>query len=158
VQSRPITTAGRPATQATLWSNANVSENFPAPVSPLLYSIAAAGYYHYFRGLGRAFGFSAGRLDAMEHHLRRLVGVHGARMYYNLTSIHAVLQIAPFGAYLTDAFNEFVGASRTAARARGSVTWREAGGHRLGRAVELAVIVTKTAWQYAFLGRRIAAF
>jgi pyruvate,water dikinase len=158
VQSRPITTAGRPPAPATLWSNANVSENFPAPISPLLYSIAEAGYYHYFRGLGRAFGLSARRLGAMEHHLRRLIGVHGARMYYNLTSIHAVLRIAPFGAYLTGAFNEFVGASQTASRARGSVTWREAGRRGLGRAVELAVIATKTGWQYAFLGRRIAAF
>ena len=30
----------------------------PAPISPLLYSIARTGYYHYFRNLGRAFGFS----------------------------------------------------------------------------------------------------
>ena len=40
------------------WSNANVNENFPQPISPLLYSIARQGYYHYFRNLGRAFGVS----------------------------------------------------------------------------------------------------
>ena len=40
------------------WSNANVNENFPQPISPLLYSIARAGYYHYFRNLGSAFGIS----------------------------------------------------------------------------------------------------
>ena len=72
-----------------LWSNANVSENFPEPVSPLLYSIASAGYYHYFRNLGRAFGVSRHRLALMDGPLRTIIGVHGARMYYNLTSIHA---------------------------------------------------------------------
>ncbi len=33
------------------------------------------------------------RLDAMEQPLRHIIGVHGARMYYNLTSIHAVLRV-----------------------------------------------------------------
>src|SRR5262249_48994424 len=37
VQSRPITTR---ASAKVRWSNANISENFPQPVSPLLYSIA----------------------------------------------------------------------------------------------------------------------
>jgi len=161
VQSRPITEGRRPggaSAPATLWSNANVSENFPAPISPLLYSIAATGYYHYFRGLGQAFGLSARRLHAMEHHLRRLIGVHGARMYYNLTNIHAVLRIAPCGARLVDAFNQFVGAGQTAAPPRAATTWGAARRGRLGRLVELAVIARKTALQYAFLGRRIAAF
>src|SRR2546425_13202210 len=34
----------------------------------------------------------------MEHSLRYLVGVHHARIYYNLTSIHSVLRMAPFEA------------------------------------------------------------
>ena len=57
VQSRPITTVVPHAVQPTLvlWSNANVSENFPEPISPLLYSIASTGYYHYFRNLGTGF-------------------------------------------------------------------------------------------------------
>jgi pyruvate,water dikinase len=82
VQTRPITTPTDTGPQATvLWSNANVSENFPEPVSPLLYSIASAGYYHYFRNLGRAFGVSRHRLAAMDGPLRTIVGVHGARIY-----------------------------------------------------------------------------
>ena len=66
VQARPITTSPRihgphgaeAAGRQVSWSNANVNENFPEPISPLLYSIARAGYYHYFRNLGRAFGIS----------------------------------------------------------------------------------------------------
>ncbi len=59
-----------------------------------------SGYYHYFRNLGRAFGLSRDRLALMEPALRQIIGVHGARMYYNLTSIHAVLRAAPFGELL----------------------------------------------------------
>ena len=93
-----------------LWSNANVNENFPEPITPLLYSVASAGYYHYFLNLGRAFGLSRRRLAAIDDPLRQIIGVHGARMYYNLTSIHTVLRAAPFGEQLAAAFNQFVGA------------------------------------------------
>ena len=33
----------------------------------------------------------------MDDALRHIIGVHGARMYYNLTNIHTVLRTAPFG-------------------------------------------------------------
>ncbi len=134
-----------------VWSNANVNENFPQPISPLLYSIARLGYYHYFRNLGRAFGISARRLETMEPALRQIIGVHGARMYYNLTSIHSVLRSAPFGELLAGSFNQFVGAEETAARPAGAV-------YRLRQVSELAVIAAKTTWQYLFLTRRVEAF
>jgi rifampicin phosphotransferase len=161
VQSRPITTgvrsAGASAPLAVLWSNANVNENFPQPICPLLHSVARAGYYHYFRNLGRAFGISRRRLDAMEGPLRHIIGVHGARMYYNLTSIHGVLRGAPFGDLLTASFNQFVGASDTApARARESFASQARS--RLAQAAEVAAIAAKTAWQYLFLTRRVERF
>ncbi len=126
VQARPITVAASCPRRAAVvrgvrqvaWSNANVNENFPEPISPLLYSIARTGYYHYFRNLGRAFGFSRRRLAAMEDPLRQIIGVQGARMYYNLTSIHGVLRSAPFGDQLASWFNQFTGAEETAAPAR----------------------------------------
>jgi pyruvate,water dikinase len=159
VQSRPITTPVLSATNPVdrvLWTNANVSENFPEPISPLLYSIASPGYYHYFRNLGIAFGISTRRLDAMERPLRSIIGVHGARMYYNLTSIHAVLRLAPFGERLAHAFNTFVGADEIAPPTAGAVSWRDRAG--LAQSVELARIAAFTTWQYLWLGRRIRAF
>ncbi len=66
----------RPSAQV-LWSNANVNENYPQPITPLLYSIASAGYYNYFRNLALALGFDAGRVALMEHPLRHVIGVHG---------------------------------------------------------------------------------
>ena len=125
VQSRPITVASTaPAARGALartrrpscWSNANVNENFPQPITPLLYSIARTGYYHYFRNLARAFGLSRRRVAAMEQPLRHIIGVHGARMYYNLTSIHGILRSAPFGELLAAWFNQFVGSEDTTRR------------------------------------------
>jgi pyruvate,water dikinase len=157
VQSRPITaipavSAAQPVGAPVRWSDANVNENFPAPISPFLYSIASAGYAHYFRNLARAFGLSRSRIAAMDDALRHIIGVHGARMYYNLTNIHTVLRTAPFGDALVAAFNSFVGAGGSfgvPARTRTS---------RPREVVELAVIAAKIGWLYLFLGRRVAAF
>lgn len=112
VQSRPITAPIRKSSRV-IWSNANVNENFPEPVCPLLYSIAATGYYHYFRNLGKAFGIAEHRITSMEYPLRGIIGTHGGRIYYNLTHIHAVLRAVPSGEFLADAFNQFVGTETT---------------------------------------------
>jgi rifampicin phosphotransferase len=160
VQSRPITAPvpwpdrpppSRPQAPPVHWSNANVNENYPDPVSPLLYSIATAGYTSYFRNLARAFGIAPARVAAMEPAFRRIIGQHGARIYYNLTSIHSILRLAPFGEALAASFDSFVGADGPAMAAsprRGFM--REAG--------ETALVAMKTAWQYRSLGARIRRF
>ena len=176
VQTRPITVpapdAGAGAASAArrrtiVWSNANVNENFPRPISPLLYSIARTGYYHYVRNLGIACGVSGARIAVMEQPLRHIIGVHGARMYYNLTSIHGVLRSAPFGEHLAAWVNGFVGAedTETAAYVDTPVPLRGPGTHALragaallGQAGELAVIAAKTVWQFLFVTRRVARF
>jgi rifampicin phosphotransferase len=142
--------------QYVRWSNANVNENFPAPISPLLYSIARDGYYHYFRSLGRAFGISRQRLERMDDPLRHIIGVHGARMYYNLTSIHAVLRSAPFGEVLSRSFNQFVGCEATATP--GASPFHSRGRSLLVQSGELGRIALKTTWQYLFINRRVRRF
>lgn len=112
LQARPIT-AGAPL---VVWSNANIAENFPDPVSPMLYSIARAGYTAYFRNLGIGFGISRRRIDAMQDALENIVGVHAGRLYYNLTNIHTVLGLAPGGHWLTRFFNDFTGAQEVPER------------------------------------------
>jgi pyruvate,water dikinase len=143
-------------TSTVCWSNANVSENFPQPVSPLLYSIASAGYYHYFRNLGLSFGLSRRRIDAMEQPLRHIIGVHGGRMYYNLTSIHAVLRSAPFGDLLAASFDQFVGSQPTGAAAAVPFARRKA--RLFAQAVELTRIALRTCRQYSSLERRVSQF
>jgi phosphohistidine swiveling domain-containing protein len=159
VQSRPITapivgskqkpTGGRRIS----WSNANVNENFPAPISPFLYSIAAPGYTHYFRNLAIAFGISRERIRAMEPSFRQIIGVHGARMYYNLTSIHSVLRLAPFGKALSKSFDTFVGADGSDVEL---VSLDNRG--KAWQLLEVARIALETAQQFRFLSRRIARF
>jgi pyruvate,water dikinase len=165
VQSRPITApvtigsvpAFHPSTfppfHRVSWSNANVNENFPAPISPLLFSIAAAGYTHYFRNLARAFGIAPRRVRAMEPAFQQIIGVHGARMYYNLTSIHSVLRLAPFGKALTGSFDSFVGADGNDVRAETTAT-----SGTLRQVGEVAVIAVKTTRQFLRLDKRIARF
>ena len=158
VQSRPITapvTIPAPTTKGrrVSWSNANVNENFPRPISPLLYSIASAGYTHYFRNLAVACGVSRARVRAMEPAFQRIIGVHGARMYYSLTSIHSVLRLAPFGDALTRSFDAFVGADGDAVET--SDVGRRG---RLRQTGEVAVIAARATTLLSQLGRRIARF
>ena len=182
VQSRPITATAHASRGRVVWSNANVNENFPAPISPLLYSIAAPGYTHYFRNLGRAFGLSRRRLERMTPDFRLIIGVHGGRMYYNLSAIHSILRQAPCGERLVAWFDDFTGASvdadhaescagspQEAAADSGNPGMRFAPcGLRklrrprqrnlLGDVRELAWIGIRTAWQYVFISRRVIAF
>jgi pyruvate,water dikinase len=160
VQSRPITApvvrAGseKPSVVRRIaWSNANVNENFPEPISPFLYSIAAPGYMHYFRNLATAFGISRARIRAMEPSFRQIIGVHGARMYYNLTSIHSILRLAPFGRALSKSFDTFVGADGSNVELE-SLDRRGA----LRQAIEVARIAFRTTSRFLFLSRRIERF
>jgi pyruvate,water dikinase len=171
IQSRPITvepavgrwakapraTAGADA-RPIVWSNANINENFPGPVTPLLYSIAAAGYAHYFANLARAFGITRHRVRGMEYPLRHIVGVHCARLYYHLDNIHAVLRMAPGGEWLIDAFNRFVGTESVGGASCHAGAWGSDHRNRFSRLLELAVMGGKVTWQYLFLTRRVERF
>jgi pyruvate,water dikinase len=156
VQSRPITSAAtRLQRRRVIWSNANVSENFPAPISPLLYSVVAPGYTAYFVNLGRAFGVARWRLDAMAADLSAVVGVHAGRLYYNLTAIHSVLRRVPLGERLVAWFDDFTGAPvQTAGGAESSAGF----GRGLRDAFELVRIGARTAWQYFTIRQRIERF
>lgn len=146
LQSRPITGCVR-----EVWSNANIAENFPDPVTPLLFSIVARGYGAYFRNLALGFGISARRVAAMGPSLERIVGLHGGRLYYNLTSIHATLGLAPCGDRLAAAFNRFTGAHEREPTSQVPMRGWE-------RALEGARIFAVTAWKYLWIRRRVASF
>ncbi len=144
VQSRPIT-ATKSGVATVLWSNANVNENYPGPICPLLYSVASCGYYHYFRNLAVAFGISGRRIAAMDSCLRQIVGTQAGRLYYNLTNIHAVLRAAPLGEFLASSFNLFVGAESTR-RNREFASWQTLSSNRLVELLELTRIAWHAVW------------
>lgn len=156
LQARPITTPMIAATdnnRSMLWTNANIAENFPDPVSPFLYSVVRIGYTAYFRNLGLGFGISPRRIAAMEPALQNLVGVHGGRLYYNLSNIHALLQLAPAGRWLVQVFNAFVGTQEHAVP-RYPLPEQSF----IDRVTEWLCIPLKTTWQYLHVQARVARF
>lgn len=107
VQARKITTPWKEP--EVYWSNTNVNENYPEAISPLLYSIARQSYYHYFKNLSRLFQVSEESIRALEGSFTNVIGVFGGKMYYNMSSIHAILSASPFSEALIQSFDNFVG-------------------------------------------------
>lgn len=149
LQARPITAPARQP--CVVWSNANIAENFPDPVTPFLFSIVSRGYTAYFRNLGLGFGLSRRRIAAMAPSLENLVGLHAGRLYYNLTNIHAALRLAPGGGKLAAWFNNFTGAGEMP-------DTRVPPLNALERWIEPARIAASAAWKYATIERRVARF
>lgn len=106
LQARPSTTGNM---RATLWTNANMVENYPEAVSPLLYSIAADAYTAYFTNLGRDFGLSTRELETLALPLQHMVGAHGGKLYYNLTNVHGCFMSLPLGKLFRASWDGFIG-------------------------------------------------
>lgn len=150
LQARPVTgSAGQ--LSGVVWTNANIAENFPDPVVPMLRSFVDRGYAAYFRGLGRAFGISKQRLAAMAEALDNLVGCHGGRLYYNLSNIHTVLYLAPGAPWLARFFNQFTGA-----REFPEPELIRQG--RVAQALEFMGMVLRVVWRYLFVQRSLRRF
>jgi len=94
----------------------------------------------------------------MDPVLRNIIGAHGARLYYNLTNLHAALRMAPLGDRLVDAFNLFVGTRECPAPSPNTPRFGDRRTDRVAQIAEAIWIATKTAWQFLFLTRRVAAF
>jgi phosphohistidine swiveling domain-containing protein len=108
VQARPITVLQK---KKVHWTNTNLNENYPTPMSPLLYSIARDSYYHYFKNLAGLLQINKKSLRALEYDFSNTVGIWSNRLYYNMTSIHNIISSSQLQVYFKDAFNKFVGYS-----------------------------------------------
>ena len=106
VQARPIK---KVAKEKVYWTNTNLNENYPTPISPLLYSIARDSYYHYFKNLSKILQLGKESIRNLEYDFSNSVGVFGNMIYYNMTSIHNIIAASPYKTYFQDAFNKFVG-------------------------------------------------
>lgn len=168
LQSRPIT-AARPLkddservslgeAEVAVFSNANINENYPGPVTFLLQSIAKTSYQHYFRNIATAYGFAPRRIAAMEESLANLVSVHGQRLYYDVSNLHAVLRMAPFGETFAAWFNSFVGVEETTNARERDLTWRRGTTSRVFEAAELARIAVAVTRQYSRLTLQVETF
>ena len=95
-----------------VWSNANINENFPEPVSPCFIRLHLSATATTSVTSLELSGSRRSESAPSNTHLGKIIGVHGARMYYNLTHIQTVLRMAPFGDLSTETFNSFVGATQ----------------------------------------------
>ncbi len=101
VQARPIKNADK---EKVYWTNTNLKENYPTPVSPLLYSIARDSYYHYFKNLSKILQLGKESIRSLEYDFSNSVGVFGNMIYYNMTSIHNIIAASPYKSYFQDRF------------------------------------------------------
>ncbi len=106
VQARPIKIVEK---ERVFWTNTNLNENYPTPISPLLYSIARDSYYHYIKNLSKILQLGKESIRKLEYDFSNSVGVFGNMIYYNMTSIHNIIAASPYKSYFQDAFNKFVG-------------------------------------------------
>lgn len=106
VQARPITVTSQSKVH---WSSTNLNENYPDPISPLLYSVARDSYYHYFKNIAGLLQIHSKTMRELEYDFGNAVGIWANRIYYNMTSIHNILSSSPLKDYFKDAFNQFVG-------------------------------------------------
>lgn len=158
VQSRPIVALNHKSKPGITWSNANVRENFPDPITPFLYSIASKGYSYYFKNLAVSLGVSTQRINAMQSSLNNIIGVHGARMYYNLSSIHDVIRMAPFGDRLVKFFNSFVGADEQPPSQPNTSNFKDPARNRIWQYLELLYICSKSSVLFLSIERRVKKF
>ena len=106
VQARPIKIVEK---EKVYWTNTNLNENYPTPISPLLYSVARDSYYHYFKNLSKILQLEKDAIRKLEYDFNNSVGIFGNMIYYNMTSIHNIIAASPYSSYFQDAFNKFVG-------------------------------------------------
>lgn len=123
LQTRAITTPSKRRT--VYWSNTNVNENYPDPMSPLLYSIARQSYYHYFKNLSLLFQVPVEKIRELEVNYSNVIGTFGCRMYYNMSSIHEILSSAAFSDLLIGSFDHFVGYQDGNKAPKRSGIWKE---------------------------------
>ena len=107
LQARPIT--HKPNSKISYLVGDNIGENYPEAVVPFLYSLAKNSYYHYFRSLGKSYGFSRAVIEENDHIFRALLAVKNGRLSYNLFAVNSLLLHAPFGATLCKQFRKFIG-------------------------------------------------
>jgi rifampicin phosphotransferase len=109
LQARPIT--GLAKHNSVVWTNVNMIENFPAPLTPFTWSVVDRFFKAYLSSGLRAFGTSERQSNAQSPLLDQMTGVHCGRVYYNLTSWHALLGLAPCADYLRRCLDDYIGHS-----------------------------------------------
>jgi len=105
LQARPVTAISDG--QSVAWTDVNLAENFPHPITPLAWSLVRRFYAAYMRSILPVFGWrphksSRGIVD-------HLIGLQGQRIYYCIDNWYAVLQSFPFSRWMTHFLDQYIG-------------------------------------------------
>lgn len=107
LQARPITTLN--SDEAVIWSNVNMAENFPKPLHPFTWSVVSTFYTYYMVNILRMMGWTEKNLKRVRHIVHNLTGIHGGRIYYNLSNWYEVLHFFPMGATFQKFLDNYIG-------------------------------------------------
>src|SRR5262249_45625374 len=91
------------------------------------------------------------RIEQMSEAFEQIVGVHREHLYYNVTNIHRLIRLAPFGNWLVKSFNEFTGITNFPEICGGSESY-------ITQILELIKIGIQTTGQYVWIKQRIRRF
>lgn len=107
LQARPITALALDS--CIIWSNVNMTENFPHPLTPLAWSVVDRFYTNYTRSALRLFGWTDAELEQAQSILANLTGIHKGMIYYNLTNWYEMLHFFPIGPQLVRFLDNYIG-------------------------------------------------
>ncbi len=107
LQARPVT--GLCTRQTVVWTNVNMAENFPHPLTPMAWSLVDGFYGAYMRSILRAFGWRDNHLQRAAGIVGNLTGIQAGRIYYNLTNWYAVMGFFPCRDWLIGSLNHYIG-------------------------------------------------
>ncbi len=107
LQARPITGLVTPNT--VVWTNVNMAENFPHPLTPLAWSLVDRFYGAYMRAILRYFGWHRHTLARSAAVVDHLTGLQAGRVYYNLNNWYAVMGFFPCSRWLIRFLNHYIG-------------------------------------------------
>ncbi len=107
LQIRPVTALVRQ--DSTIWTNVNMTENFPHPLSPFTWSIVDRFYTSYMTNILEMFGWTAQDINDEKEMVQNLTGIQGGRIYYNLSNWYKILNCFPVGRYLKKFLDNYIG-------------------------------------------------
>jgi phosphohistidine swiveling domain-containing protein len=107
LQARPITALS--SEQVSIWSNVNIGENYPQPLSSFTWSVVESFRFAYFRALFKCLGLPESATEEAYPVIQNLVGVHMGKAYYNLSNWYEMMVLFPMGRWFRKFLDYYIG-------------------------------------------------
>ena len=116
LQARPVTTAeeyGPAAGNRIVWDNSRVVESYAGVTSPFTFNIVRNGYAVIYENFCRAMGVRASVIAKERPMFRRMLGMFGGQIYYNLANWYRMIALFPGIRFNRDVFESMLGLRET---------------------------------------------